>query len=69
VARTFILPPETIMPPTALGLGMGLWVACNHCRGLFDAEAMAGLVRCGACMDRMAFRLPGAGPRRVVVEA
>lgn len=47
---------------------MGLWIACNHCRGLFDAEAMAGLVRCGACMDRTALRLPGAGPLRVVVE-
>lgn len=46
-----------------------LWVVCNTCRESFEAETHAGLVRCGPCEERTAFRLPGSHPAVVQVAA
>jgi DNA-directed RNA polymerase subunit RPC12/RpoP len=44
---------------------MSLWVACSTCREAFEADRHPGLVRCGPCADRAAYRLaPAAPPRR-----
>lgn len=47
--------------------GDRLEVACFSCQEPFDARQRAGLVRCGACEDRQAFRLPGVGSGTVTV--
>ncbi|MEK6984761.1 MAG: hypothetical protein AABX89_00035 [Candidatus Thermoplasmatota archaeon] len=46
---------------------MSLHVRCNSCLAPFDAVAYAGLLRCAACSDRMAYRLPGNSFGTVVV--
>lgn len=46
---------------------MSVLVACASCGATFSARRHAGLVRCGSCEDRQAFRLPGSGAGTVVV--
>ena len=46
---------------------MSIEVACNDCRKTFEATLHAGLVRCAACSEAHAVRLPGRGGERTVV--
>lgn len=46
---------------------MSLRVACNSCGETYSALRNPGLVRCDACEERLAFRLPSAGAGNVVV--
>lgn len=48
---------------------MTLWVACYTCRESFDATLHPGLVRCAACTERSAWRIPSAAGRTVEVAA
>ena len=46
---------------------MSVTIACISCQESFDARRHPGLVRCGPCEDRVAYRLPGVGTGTVVV--
>lgn len=66
--RAFTLPPRKAIPhPCQCGVPMSLVVLCNGCLAPFDAERFAGLLRCPACAERAALRLPGSSFGRVVV--